>query len=69
MEYLIMLESGEYKIELDSVKEIAISDLEQMLDNMINLCKMYNIDDDEILSEIVSETGLEVEKNVNKEMI
>ena len=69
MEYFIMLENGEYKIELDSVKEIAISDLEQMLDNMINLCKMYNIDDDEILSEIVSETGLEVEKNVNKEMI
>lgn len=62
MEYLIMLESGEYKIELDSVKDIAISDLEQMLDNMINLCKMYNIDDDEILSEIVCETGLEVEK-------
>lgn len=62
MAYFIMLESGEYKIELDSVKEIAISDLEQMLDNMINLCKMYNIDDDEILSEIVSETGLEVEK-------
>lgn len=62
MEYLIMLENGEYKIELDSVKDIAISDLEQMLDNMINLCKMYNIDDDEILSEIVSETGLEVEK-------
>ena len=69
MEYFIMLENGEYKIELDSVKEIAISDLEQMLDNMINLCKMYNIDDDEILSEIVSETGLEVEKNVDKEMI
>lgn len=62
MEYLIMLENGEYKIELDSVKDIAISDLEQMLDNMINLCKMYNIDDDEILSEIVSDTGLEVEK-------
>ena len=62
MEYLIMLESGEYKIELDSVKDIAISDLEQMLDNMINLCKMYNIEDDEILYEIVSETGLEVEK-------
>lgn len=62
MEYLIMLENGEYKIELDSVKDIAISDLEQMLDNMINLCKMYNIDDDEILSEIVCETGLEVEK-------
>lgn len=62
MEYLIMLESGEYKIELDSVKDIAISDLEQMLDNMINLCKMYNIDDDEILNEIVSDTCLEVEK-------
>lgn len=62
MEYIMIMENGEYKIELDSVKDIAISDLEQMLDNMINLCKMYNIDDDEILSEIVSETGLEVEK-------
>ena len=62
MEYIIMLENGEYKIELDSVKDIAISDLEQMLDNMINLCKMYNIDDDEILNEIVSDTYLEVEK-------
>ena len=62
MEYIMIMENGEYKIELDSVKEIAISDLEQMLDNMINLCKMYNIEDDEILYEIVSETGLEVEK-------
>lgn len=62
MEYIMIMENGEYKIELDSVKDIAISDLEQMLDNMINLCKMYNIDDDEILYEIVSETGLEVEK-------
>jgi len=62
MEYIMIMENGEYKIELDSVKDIAISDLEQMLDNLINLCKMYNIDDDEILSEIVSETGLEVEK-------
>lgn len=62
MEYIMIMENGEYKIELDKNKEIAISDLEQMLDNMINLCKMYNIDDDEILSEIVSETGLEVEK-------
>lgn len=62
MEYIMIMENGEYKIELDSVKDIAISDLEQMLDNMINLCKMYNIDDDEILSEIVCETGLEVEK-------
>lgn len=62
MEYIMIMENGEYKIELDKNKEIAISDLEQMLDNMINLCKMYNIEDDEILSEIVSETGLEVEK-------
>lgn len=62
MEYIMIMENGEYKIELDSVKDIAISDLEQMLDNMINLCKMYNIEDDEILYEIVSETGLEVEK-------
>lgn len=62
MEYIMIMENGEYKIELDKNKDIAISDLEQMLDNMINLCKMYNIDDDEILSEIVSETVLEVEK-------
>lgn len=62
MEYIICLESGNYKIELDSVKDLAIGDLEQMLDNMINLCKMYNIEDDEILSEIVSDTCLEVEE-------
>ena len=62
MEYIMIMENGEYKIELDKNKNIAISDLEQMLDNMINLCKMYNIEDDEILYEIVSETGLEVEK-------
>ncbi|MBO5004810.1 MAG: hypothetical protein J6D03_06155 [Clostridia bacterium] len=62
MEYIMIMENGEYKIELDKNKEIAISDLEQMLDNMINLCKMYNIEDDEILYEIVADTGLEVEK-------
>ena len=62
MEYIICLESGNYKIELDSVKDLAIGDLEQMLDNMINLCKMYNIEDDEILREIVSDTCLEVEE-------
>lgn len=62
MEYIMIMENGEYKIELDKNKDIVISDLEQMLDNMINLCKMYNIDDDEILYEIVADTGLEVEK-------
>lgn len=62
MEYIMIMENGEYKIELDKNKDIAISDLKQMLDNMINLCKMYNIEDDEILYEIVSDTGLEVEK-------
>ena len=62
MEYIIMLDSGEYKIELDSMKDMAIGDLEQMLDNMINLCKMYYIDEDEILKEIVADTCLEIEK-------
>ena len=62
MEYIICLDSGEYKIELDSVKDIAISDLEQMLDNLIYLLQMYNIDDEEILYEIVKDTCLEVEK-------
>lgn len=62
MEYIMFLDSGEYKIELDSVKDIAISDLEQMLDNLIYLLQMYNIDDEEILYEIVKDTCLEVEK-------
>lgn len=62
MEYIMFLDSGEYKIELDSVKDIAISDLEQMLDNLIYLLQMYNINDEEILYEIVKDTCLEVEK-------
>lgn len=62
MKYIMFLDDDEYEIELDSVKEIAISDLEQMLDNMINLCKMYNIENDEILNEIVADTCLEVQK-------
>lgn len=62
MRYIMFLDDDEYEIELDSVKEIAISDLEQMLDNMINLCKMYNIENDEILNEIVADTCLEVQK-------
>lgn len=62
MKYIMFLDDDEYEIELDSVKEIAISDLEQMLDNMINLCKMYNIENDEILNEIVADTCLEVKK-------
>lgn len=62
MEYIMFLDSGEYKIELDSVKDIVISDLEQMLDNLIYLLQMYNIDDEEILYEIVKDTCLEVEK-------
>lgn len=62
MKYIMFLDSGEYQIELDSVKDIAISDLEQMLDNLIYLLQMYNIDDEEILYEIVKDTCLEVEK-------
>lgn len=62
MKYIMFLDDDEYEIELDSVKEIAISDLEQMLDNMINLCKMYNIENDDILNEIVADTCLEVQK-------
>lgn len=62
MRYIMFLDDDEYEIELDSVKEIAISDLEQMLDNMINLCKMYNIENDEILNEIVADTCLEIQK-------
>lgn len=63
MEYIMIMEDKNYKIELDKNKDIAISDLEQMLDNMINLCKMYNIKDDEILYEIVADTCLEVKES------
>ncbi len=63
MEYIMIMENKNYKIELDKNKDIAISDLEQMLDNMINLCKMYNIEDDEILYEIVADTCLEVKES------
>lgn len=63
MEYIMIMEDKNYKIELDKNKDIAISDLEQMLDNVINLCKMYNIEDDEILYEIVVDTCLEVKES------
>ena len=44
---------------------MAICDLEQMLDNMINLCLMYNIDEEEILSELTNDTCfVEITKKV-----
>lgn len=63
MKYILLLENGSYNIKLNSKIDIAISDLEQMLDNMVNLCKMYDIDDEEILNGIIDDMGLEVEKN------
>lgn len=62
MKYILLLENGSYNIKLNSKIDIAISDLEQMLDNMVNLCKMYDIDDEEILNGIIDDMGLEVEK-------
>ena len=64
MNYLICMSDSNYEIELGKDKDMAICDLEQMLDNMSSLCMMYNIDEDEILSELVSDTCLEITKKV-----
>jgi len=64
MQYLICMNNGNYEIELGKDKDMAICDLEQMLDNIINLCLMYNIEEEEILSELTSETCLEITKKV-----
>ena len=65
MNYFVCMDSGNYDIKLGKDKDMAICDLEQMLDNMINLCLMYNIDEEEILSELTNDTCfVEINKKV-----
>ena len=57
MEYLICLDKM-YRLEMSKDKNIAIIDLEQMLDNMVDLARIYGIDDDEILDYILRDVDV-----------
>ena len=57
MEYLICLEKM-YRLKMNKDKNIAIIDLEQMLDNMVDLARIYGIDDEEILDYILRDVDV-----------
>ena len=57
MEYLICLDKM-YRLKMNKDKDIAIIDLEQMLDNMVDLARIYGIDDDEILDYILRDVDV-----------
>ena len=59
MKYLMCLDNN-YDVILSDNKDIAISDLEGMLDSMINLLKSYMIEDSEIIDTIKSDLDLEI---------
>ena len=61
MKYLMCLDNN-YNVILNDNKDIAISDLEGMLDSMINLLKSYMIEDSEIIDTIKSDLGLEIKE-------
>ena len=56
MIYLACLEDANYKIEVDT------DDLMMICDNLINLLRLYNISDNEILDAINEELDLNIEK-------
>lgn len=60
MEYLLCLDKI-YRITLkNSEMALNISDLMQMLDNMVDLIRSYGIDDSEILDSILNDTYAEI---------
>ena len=59
MKYLMCLDKN-YDVILSDNKDIAISELEGMLDSMVNLLKSYMIEDSEIIEEIQNDLGLEI---------
>ena len=61
MKYLMCLDKN-FEIQLNENKDLAISDLQEMLDAMVYLLKSYNIDDEEIIDAITSEIDLEIEE-------
>jgi hypothetical protein len=54
--YMACLDNANYTMEVD------MDDLMIMCDNLINLLKTYNIDDDEILEAINDELDLDIKK-------
>ena len=56
MKYLMVLGEENYTIDLNNDEKMAINDLMQMVDNMINLCQEYGIDDAEIRDNILDDT-------------
>lgn len=59
MKYLMCLDNN-YDIELSDNKDIAISDLEGIIDSMVYLLKSYMIEDSEIIDTIKSDLDLEI---------
>lgn len=65
MEYLLCLDKM-YTIRLKNSEVVLnISDLMQMLDNMVDLIRSYGIDDSEILDSILNDTYAEIESEEN----
>lgn len=62
MEYLLCLDKM-YRITLkNNEMSLNVSDLMQMLDNMVDLIRSYGIDDSEILDSILNDTYAEIEE-------
>lgn len=62
MKYLLCLDKM-YRITLkNSEAALNISDLMQMLDNMVDLIRSYGIEDEEILNNILTDTYAEIEE-------
>lgn len=59
MKYLMCLDNN-YDIILSENKDIAISDLEGIIDSMVYLLKSYMIEDSEIIDTIKSDLDLEI---------
>ena len=60
MKYIMCLPSENFEVELSNVQSIAISELESMIDSLLDLCMSYNIDEDDIVETIKNDTCLEI---------
>jgi hypothetical protein len=61
MKYLMCLDNN-YDVILSDNKDIAISDLEGIIDSMVYLLKSYMIEDSEIIDTIKSDLDLEIKE-------
>ena len=60
MKYIMCLPSENFEVELSNVQSIAISELESMIDSLVDLCMSYNIDEDDIVETLKNDTCLEI---------